>query len=95
MIVLPNLNYGNEDVPSTTIEEEHGDTSKSLLDQRAEAAAEIIQEKGSVTRQELETVWEVGRSTASKWLDQLIESGYLIRIGSGRNTRYAKRHPYG
>ena len=92
MIVLPNLNYGNEDVPSTTIEYEHGDTSKSLLDQRAEAAAEIIQAKGSVTRQELEIVWEVGRSAASKWLDQLIESGYLIRIGSGRNTRYAKRH---
>ncbi len=92
MIVLPNLNYGNEDVPSTTIEKEHGDTSKSLLDQRAEAAAEIIQEKGSVTRQELEIVWEVGRSTASKWLDQLIESGYLVRVGSGRNTRYTKRH---
>ena len=92
MIVLPNLNYGNEDVPSTTIEKKHGDTSKSLLDQRAEAAAEIIQEKGSVTRQELEIVWEVGRSTASKWLDQLIESGYLVRVGSGRNTRYTKRH---
>lgn len=95
MIVLPNINYRNENVPSTTIEAEHGDPSKSLLEQRAQTAAEIIQKKGSVTRQELEIVWEVGRSTTSKWLDQLIESGYLIRIGSGRNTKYAKRHPNG
>ena len=81
MIILPNLNLINERPAA----------DRSLMDQRAKQALELIQENGGpVSRVKLEEVWEIGRSTATLWLEQLVGAGVLVRVGHGRNTKYTR-----
>lgn len=92
MIVLPNLNYKKE---SHAAQSEHGETPKlvnSLMTQRSKQALDLIQAKGPVSRTDLETVWGIGQSSAVHWLNQLIDSGVLTRIGHGRYTRYTSKN---
>jgi ATP-dependent DNA helicase RecG len=90
MIALPNLNYEKELKPSRFELHETAGEVYSLLGQRAQLAVELIQEKGPVSRTDLETVWGVSRSATGNWLEQLIQAGVLKRVGFGRNTKYTK-----
>ncbi len=88
MVILPNLNY-NKGSDTTQSEKAELQTEELILkDQRARVAAEFIQANGPVSRNELEKVWGIGRSTAILWLDQLIQKGALLRVGNGRTTKY-------
>jgi predicted HTH transcriptional regulator len=89
MIMLPNLNYHYEIHTSRSEPYDFRDKADPTLDQRAKEALDLIRAKGPVSRAELESVWGIGRSAATLWLDQLIHSGALRRFGRGRNTKYS------
>lgn len=89
MIVLPNLNSSKESRKTRPEPAVKQDEVGLLEDQRSKSAHDLILAKGPVSRMELETVWDIGRSTASKWIDQLVDKGILIRVGHSRNTKYA------
>ncbi len=88
MISLPNLNYGYEMKPSRTELLYLKEGSASLLDERAQMAIDLIKAQGPVSRMDLETHWGISRSTAGLWLDQMVSTGVLLRVGHGRNTKY-------
>ena len=88
MISLPNLNYSYEMMPSRSESLYLKEGSTSLMDERANLAIDLIKAQGTVNRMELETLWGISRSTAGLWLDQMVNSGVLLRVGHGRNTRY-------
>jgi ATP-dependent DNA helicase RecG len=88
MIVLPDLNFNKESKPARSEQTDPQKEVGSLVDQRAKSGLDYIQEKGPVSRMELEAVWGISRSTATMWLDRLVNTGVLLRIGHGRNTKY-------
>lgn len=88
MIVLPNLNFRKESKAPQTDKTVMQDEARSLEGQRSKSAVDLIQEKGPVSRVELEMVWDISRSAAAKWIDQLVNTGVLLRVGNGRNTKY-------
>jgi len=89
MITLPNLNhdYAVKSPGSGPYILKEG--SQSIVDERTKLAIDLIKAKGPVSRKELETLWGIGRSAAGLWLDQMVSTGVLLRVGHGRNTRYA------
>ncbi len=93
MITLPNLYYGKESYVNRSVAAELRESDSSLLDERAKQAVSLILEKGSASRMELESVWGIGRSTATLWIDQMIRASVLYRVGHGRNTRYMIKTP--
>ena len=88
MIVLPKLNLFKEPLSSRSEQIEPLAEARTILGQRAKAARDLVQEKGPVSRMELETRWGISRSAATKWLNQLVQAGVLLRVGHGRNTKY-------
>jgi ATP-dependent DNA helicase RecG len=88
MIVLPNLNFNNESKTTRSEQTNTQEVVSSLLDQRSKLALDLIKTTGPVSRMELETVWGISRSAAILWLEQLVNTGILLRIGHGRNTKY-------
>ena len=88
MIVLPNLNFSKETKTARPEQTALQDEVSSLEDQRSKLAVDLIQEKGPVSRMELERVWGISRSTATNWIDQLVNTGVILRVGHGRNTKY-------
>ena len=88
MIVLPNLNFRKEPKAPQPEQTAPQDEVRSLEGQRSKLAVDLIQAKGPVSRMELEMVWGISRSAAAKWIDQLVNSGVLLRVGNGRNTKY-------
>ncbi len=57
----------------------------------SEKIMEIIKEHGRITVKESETLLEANRNTIKDHLKKLVESGYLIRRGTGRGTWYEKK----
>ena len=88
MIVLPNLNFSKESKTARPEQTALQDEASSLEDQRSKLAVDLIQAKGPVSRMELEMVWGISRSTATKWIDQLVNTGFILCVGHGRNTKY-------
>jgi len=82
LIVLPNLNYAKE-----KRHEIHSQLSQ--LDQDLKLAVDYVRKNETASRSDLEKILGISRSTASKKIEQLVEMGLLIRVGAGRNTRYA------
>lgn len=89
MIVLPNLNFFKE---SKHIHSEQVEPTKEVsgsVGHRAKVAVDLIKERGPVSRMELEIAWGISRSTATMWLEQLVNAGVVFRIGNGRSTKYS------
>ncbi len=93
MVTMPNLHYRDDEIVRIreTAPEEYAENLTSSFEQRAESLLLSIQANGPIRRQALEKIWGVSRSTATNWLNQLIDAGILVRIGSGRNTRYTQK----
>ncbi|MHB1454752.1 MAG: RNA-binding domain-containing protein [Saccharofermentanales bacterium] len=89
MITLPNLNYRKEITSDTSEEGNLKPEVIGLFDQRIKLAVDLIRKNGPVSRMELETVWGISRSAATMWIAQLVNSGILIRMGSGRTFKYS------
>jgi predicted HTH transcriptional regulator len=93
MVTMPNQHYRDDEIVRIreTAPEEYAENLTSSFEQRAESLLLSIQANGPIRRQALEKIWGVSRSTATNWLNQLIDAGILVRIGSGRNTRYTQK----
>lgn len=90
LIILPNLNYSKELLPAGLDQTTSRTETLSMREQRIKLALDLIQQRGLVSRSDLETVWNLSRSSATMWIENLVQAGILIRQGSGRNTRYGK-----
>jgi len=88
MIVLPNLNYSKESRDPGLESVVPQDEDAPLEDRRMKSARDLILAKGPVSRMDLEAVWDIGRSAAAKWIDQLMDKGLLIRVGNAQRTKY-------
>ena len=59
-----------------------------LQQKRTMVAIDLIKEKGPVSRVELEEVWGIGRTVATRLIKLLVEDGELLVQGDGKVTRY-------
>ena len=59
-----------------------------MKDSAAEIAMRYIKEHGEVTRSELEKHLGLSAPPAVRLLKKLKDSGQIITIGNGKNTRY-------
>lgn len=76
-VVLPNLNAS--DSVFSEIKE---------VDSAEEKVLQLASRKGSVSRRDVEDLLRVGQSTAGRVLKRLLDSGLLVRYGSGKGTKY-------
>jgi ATP-dependent DNA helicase RecG len=76
-IILPNLNY------SMT-----ADTGKSNESPDAEKVLKLAEERGFITRGDVETLLNCGQTTAGRLLRQMCEMKLLAQKGKGKNTEY-------
>ena len=75
-IILPNLNAG-------------GGTSDELhLEPEERRLMLLLQERGSITRQDAETHLGISQTSAGRLIKQMIEKGLLSKEGKGKATRY-------
>lgn len=82
-ITLPNLNFHSNSKNSTALQiQENSDEEKVIA---------FLQEKGTVTRAEVEKLLDVGTSTAFRLLKRLHNGKLVIQEGKGKNTKYMLR----
>lgn len=88
-VVLPNMNIPDA---KRSNDGEVSSTGPFVLREGSSSAAEIamryIKEHGEVTRSELEKHLGLSAPTAVRLLKKLKDSGQIITIGNGKNTRY-------
>lgn len=88
-VVLPNMNIPDK---KRSNDGEVSSTGPFVLREGSSSAAEIamryIKEHGEVTRSELEKHLGLSAPTAVRLLKKLKDSGQIITIGNGKNTRY-------
>ena len=79
-ITLPNLN-------AETGQKEPNNT-KSGSSAEEEKVIALTNERGIVTRKEVETQLGIGQTTSGRLLRKMIENGLIVREGKGKNTHY-------
>lgn len=88
-VVLPNMNIPDA---KRSNDGEVSSTGPFVLREGSSSAAEIamryIKEHGEVTRSDLEKHLGLSAPTAVRLLKKLKDSGQIITIGNGKNTRY-------
>ncbi len=75
-VVLPNMNL---------LEGSH---SNSELDADTEKVLRFIEEKGEVTRSDIQAILEISTSGAIRLMKKLRDSGLVTAIGKGKNIKY-------
>ena len=75
-IILPNLN-----VAATAVTKAVSNDEETVLN--------IAKEKGTMTRADVETALGVGRSTATRLIKRMLDSGLIVQSGNGKNTKYS------
>lgn len=75
------------------------DSDEAILDEAREAVqariekrksriVTVVKTEGSITTDGVEDLYCISRSTATRYLQQLVEEGKLVRTGAGRSTVY-------
>ena len=55
---------------------------------REKAVIDLAKEQGVFSRKELEKRLGISQTSCGRLLKQMVESGYIVQVGKGRNTRY-------
>ncbi len=86
-IILPNLNYAEEDGSKT---EEAGRplTSSSKKEERVEAVVSLCRKNGFVVRKDIEQTLHVSQATAILLLREMVADGLLTKKGAAKTLRY-------
>lgn len=103
-ITLPNTNYHREvryteetsGIRSAMAVREadyFGKRAYAAPDSREKQILTMCHEKGFVLRKDVETVLAVSQPTAILVLRHMVDTGMLIKEGSGKNTRYREGQP--
>ncbi len=79
-IILPNLNAKTKQK-----EPDNTDSESSTEEEKVIALAE---ERGFVTRKEVEILLGIGQTTCGRLLKQMIGNGLIVQKGKGKNTHY-------
>lgn len=79
-IVLPNMNFYME---QNNLNAENSEDSL-----REKAVIDLANEQGVFSRKELEKRLGISQTSCGRLLKQMVESGYIVQVGKGRNTRY-------
>ena len=80
-VTLPNLNYGREAQASET-------RRTSGLTEREATVLALLEERGSITRREVEKALGVSQATAILALREMTRKGLLRKTGGGRTQAY-------
>ena len=89
-IILPNINYKAADYkamgePYMMVREERTD---DFLDAGVQVIFDYLRENRVITRSDVERLMGVSTATAYRYLKRLVENGYLIQRGKGKNVIY-------
>ncbi len=79
-IILPNLNAKTEQKESENIGSESSTTADKVI--------ALAEERGFVTRKEVEILLGISQTTCGRLLKQMIGKGLLVQEGKGKNTHY-------
>ncbi len=88
-VILPNMNHQDDRLKNNFAERNLMDFSVTGGDENM--IVEIVRQKGSVTRRDVEDQLAVSASTATRLLRYMTELGVLAQVGRARNTRYVLR----
>ena len=80
-VTLPNLNYGREAQAAET-------RRTSGLTEREATVLALLEERGSITRREVEKALDVSQATAILALREMTRKGLLRKTGGGRTQAY-------
>ena len=80
-VTLPNLNYGREAQTAET-------RRTSGLTEREATVLALLEERGSITRREVEKALDVSQATAILALREMTRKGLLRKTGGGRTQAY-------
>lgn len=81
-LILPNRNAAPEE---STVKSEPARTANE------EAIRKYLLNHDSITRKETQALLKTGQSAAGRILKEMVENGWLARIGNGRSTGYELR----
>ena len=89
-IILPNINYKASDYKATgepymMMREE---ATWDFLDTEEQVILDYLRENRVITRADVEWLIGVSTATAYRYLKRLVENGYLIQRGRGKNVVY-------
>lgn len=89
-IILPNMNASQELNDSATQETKTLDdsTSAKYSCNEVDSIMEYINTHGAITSNEVTTMLDVSKSTASRLLSKMVQDRRLKRIGQARRTKY-------
>ena len=79
-IILPNLNAMPEPARQMQVNPEEGTPEEKVI--------ALTEQRGFVTRKEIEILLGMGQSSCGRLLKKMIENGLLIQEGKGKNIRY-------
>lgn len=81
-ITLPNMNYAGEESAAAT--------PKKVIEKadRREILLRLAEKQGYIVRKDVEAVLKVSQATAILLLRDMVESGLLIKEGSGKQQKY-------
>lgn len=78
-VVLPNMNALKPKAPESDVQRKNKDI---------ETVVHFMEEQGEVTRYDVETHLGISASTTIRLIKKLKDSGYIIAVGKGKNTKY-------
>ena len=76
-IILPNMNIKSE-----------AKGSKSENNDQMEMVISLAKRQGEFSRRDVQNELEISQTAAGRLLRQMLEAGYIIQRGAGKNTRY-------
>lgn len=82
-ITLPNINYAGErkELPTAPVKIIRKNDRKEIL-------LQLVEKKGSLIRKDVETELNVSQATAILLLREMVDTGFLVKEGTGKHLKY-------
>lgn len=83
---MPNVNYGK--IGNGNREQEKKQSAHASLDDRENIIIDLLEEKGTIVRKDVEAALCVSQATAVLILRKMVEKGVLCKENGGKYLRY-------
>ena len=87
-IILPNINAKYETKAAPALIENIPTTHALNPDSNEQRVLSFVHEHGAITRQEVEELFGISTSTASRLIRKMVKDGQLLQNGKARSIRY-------
>lgn len=88
-VILPNLNYSVATGVNSNIDNKK--VTDNFSNPQFQLVLDVIEEKGSVTRKQVQNILDVGQSRALNILKEMVDIKIISQVGKGKNTKYRLR----